>query len=68
MLLAASRLRIYIIDPEGPNAVCPECGYKRLFKRLPLLLVSGASGVGKSAVLQQLLGIITTAVLLASEF
>lgn len=56
-----------IIDPEGPNAVCPGCGYKHLFKQLPLLLVSGASGVGKSAVLQQLLGTITTAVLLDSD-
>jgi hypothetical protein len=55
------------IDPSGPFAVCPECGYKHPFKRLPLLIVSGASGTGKSAVCQRLLGTIHGAVLLDSD-
>ncbi|MEZ4519804.1 MAG: rRNA adenine N-6-methyltransferase family protein [Chloroflexota bacterium] len=36
------------IDPDGPFAVCPECGYRHPFRQLPLLLVGGASGAGKS--------------------
>ncbi len=38
------------IDPKGPYAICPVCGARQPFKRLPLLLVTGASGAGKSAV------------------
>ncbi len=53
-----------IIDPAGPYAVCPECGYRHPFLRLPLLVVSGASGAGKTAVCQRLLGRVTRAVLL----
>lgn len=56
-----------IIDPTGPFAVCPECGCKHLFKQLPLLIVSGASGAGKTAICRQLLGKITRAVLLDSD-
>lgn len=53
-----------IIDPTGPFAICPECGYKHPFKQLPLLVVSGPSGAGKSSVCQHLLGRVTQAVLL----
>lgn len=56
-----------MIDPTGPYAICPECGYKRPFQRLPLLIVSGASGTGKTAVCQDLLGQVTQAVLLDSD-
>jgi hypothetical protein len=45
-----------IIDPSGPYAICPECGHKHPFRQLPLLMVSGASGAGKSSVCQALLG------------
>jgi hypothetical protein len=56
-----------VIDPSGPFAICPECGYKHLFKQLPLLMVSGASAAGKSTVCQQLVGRLTQAVLLDSD-
>ena len=56
-----------VIDPAGPFAVCPECGYKHPFRQLPLLIVSGASGTGKSTVCQRLLGQMTQAVLLDSD-
>src|SRR5215208_4322757 len=56
-----------IIDPTGPFAVCPECGYKYPFQQLPLLIVSGASGAGKTTVCQRLLGKVTQAVLLDSD-
>lgn len=44
-------------DAEEPVVVCRHCGDVRPFRRLPLLLVTGPSGVGKS----------TAAVLLASR-
>jgi hypothetical protein len=56
-----------IIDPTGPFAICPECGYKHPFQQLPLLIVSGASGTGKTTVCQHLLGQVTQAVLLDSD-
>ncbi len=55
------------IDPTGHFAVCPECGYKQPFLRLPLLVVSGASGSGKTAVCQALLNHVAEAVLLDSD-
>lgn len=33
------------------EAVCPECDYRHPFLRLPLFVVSGASGTGKTAAL-----------------
>ena len=38
-----------IIVPEGPYAVCPSCKYQHKFLRLPLFVLTGASGVGKTA-------------------
>ena len=38
-----------IIVPEGPYAVCPRCEYQHKFLRLPLFVLTGASGVGKTA-------------------
>ena len=39
-----------IIDPEGVYAICPNCRFRHEFIRLPLFILTGASGVGKSAV------------------
>lgn len=44
-----------IIDPSGPFEICPECGYKHQFQQLPLLIISGASGAGKSTICHHLL-------------
>jgi broad-specificity NMP kinase len=38
-----------IIDPEGAYAVCPDCDYRHKFVRLPLFVLTGASGVGKTS-------------------
>jgi broad-specificity NMP kinase len=56
-----------VIDQQGPYAICPACGYKNPFVQLPLLIVSGASGTGKSTVCRYLTGTITEAVLLDSD-
>jgi len=38
------------IEPEGAYAICPSCGFRHKFLRLPLFILTGASGVGKSTV------------------
>ena len=42
------------IDSTGPFAVCPVCGARQPFRRLPLLIVSGASGSGKTTACRHL--------------
>ena len=56
-----------IIDRAGPWAVCPACGYRHAFRRLPLLLIGGASGTGKSAVCRRLTGALSEALVLESD-
>jgi predicted kinase len=38
------------IDPSGPFAICPFCHYVQPFLQLPLFIISGASGTGKSTI------------------
>jgi len=56
-----------IIDPEGPYAICPACGYKHAFRQLPLLMLAGASGVGKSTVGWHLAGRVKEAIVLDAD-
>ncbi len=56
-----------VIDPAGPYAICPECGHKHPFQQRPLLIVTGASGTGKSTVCQQLLSRLDEVVLLDAD-
>ncbi len=56
-----------IIEPKGPYAICPECGHKHLFLQIPLFVVSGASGTGKTTILHYLLGKVDEFVLLDSD-
>jgi len=51
-------------EPDFADAICPECGNRHRFWRLPLLVIAGASGAGKSTVCQQLAGMLKTAVML----
>jgi broad-specificity NMP kinase len=55
------------IDPTGPYAVCPECGHLHPFLYQPLLIISGASGTGKSTVCHHLVGHYQDAVMLDSD-
>jgi hypothetical protein len=38
------------IDPRSPFALCPRCNHKHPFLSLPLFIITGASGSGKSTV------------------
>jgi 2-phosphoglycerate kinase len=38
------------VDPVESVAICPTCGYRHPFLRLPLFVLTGASGVGKTTV------------------
>lgn len=55
------------IDTRGPFAICPACGYAHPFKRLPLFVVSGASGSGKSTVGLALVPLMQEAVVMESD-
>ncbi|MFN2136383.1 MAG: AAA family ATPase [Candidatus Promineifilaceae bacterium] len=55
------------IDPAGPYAICPACGEQHRFRQLPLLLVCGPSGGGKTTTLYSLLGRMTAVVLLEGD-
>src|ERR1043166_489441 len=52
---------------EAGSLVCPSCGDRRAFRRLPLLLVGGPAGAGKSTVGASLLGEMSEAVLIESD-
>jgi len=56
-----------LIDPSGPDAICPECGQRHRFIQARLLMVAGASGSGKTTVCRQLTGAVPQAVLLDAD-
>ncbi|HWW74132.1 MAG TPA: AAA family ATPase [Pyrinomonadaceae bacterium] len=53
-------------DGEG-RVVCQECGDARAFRRLPLLMVGGPAGAGKSTACASLLGELTEAVVMETD-
>ncbi len=55
------------IDSSGPYAICPHCGHRQLFRRLPLYCITGASGTGKSAACQRLVGNLTGYIVLEAD-
>jgi hypothetical protein len=59
--------KVIEVDEDGSFAVCPECGYRHSFLRLPLLIIGGASGAGKSTASARLAGKIPGAVVLESD-
>lgn len=52
------------VRSDVPAVACPDCGREEPFARLPLLVVGGASGVGKSTVRRELLGEVDDTVIL----
>ena len=58
------------VEPEFDGSgqlVCPSCGDRRPFRRLPLLLVGGPAGAGKSSAGASLLGVLTEAVVIEAD-
>jgi 2-phosphoglycerate kinase len=55
------------IVPEGAYAICPNCDFRIKFIRLPLFILTGASGVGKSTVCLQLAARMKDAVVMESD-
>jgi shikimate kinase len=58
------------VEPEfdgSGHLVCSSCGDRRAFRRLPLLLVGGPAGAGKSSVGAALLGELTEAVVIDGD-
>lgn len=55
------------VDPSGPYAVCPRCGHAHPFVMLPLFVVTGASGSGKSTVCLRLARSMPECVVLESD-
>lgn len=56
-----------VIDDSGPFAICPACGYAQPFLRLPLFIITGASGAGKTTVCRELVGRMRECVILESD-
>ncbi len=58
------------VEPEfdgSGHLVCSSCGDRRAFRRLPLLLVGGPAGAGKSSVGATLLSELTEAVVIEGD-
>lgn len=56
-----------LIPAIGDVLRCPHCGYERDFVKPPLLVVTGAAGIGKSTLCARLAGTIPGAVLLDAD-
>lgn len=44
------------VDPAGPFLICPHCHFRQPFTRLPLFMIGGPSGAGKTTVGLHLIG------------
>ena len=53
---------------DGSTITCPRCGHGWRFLKLPLFVVTGASGVGKTAAVQALQGLTRDFVCLDADF
>lgn len=59
--------RVVAGDPGWAIAVCASCGAGARFRRLPLFVVTGASGAGKTAVCRSLMHTLPECVVLESD-
>jgi predicted ABC-type ATPase len=55
------------IDASGPFAICPCCGYAHPFLQLPLFIITGPSGVGKTTICLELVPLVHECVILESD-
>ena len=52
------------VSEDEADAICPQCAAPFRFRRLPLFVITGASGAGKSTVGLRLMKSLTTHVVL----
>jgi broad-specificity NMP kinase len=52
---------------DGPVLVCPRCGHRQPFRRLPLFALTGPSGTGKSTVGRRLTGALADRVVVLEQ-
>ncbi|MBN1247563.1 MAG: nucleoside kinase [Anaerolineae bacterium] len=64
---ADKKVRPIADEPTWAEAICPACGHVHRFRRLPLLVVAGASGTGKTAICRRLAGTIAEVVPLEAD-
>lgn len=55
------------IDPAGPVAICPLCQHAHPFRHLPLLVVCGPSGTGKSTICERIAATVQEVVALDAD-
>lgn len=55
------------IDASGPYAICPLCRHRHKFVRLPLFILTGASGAGKTTASLALVDKVKDAVVMESD-
>jgi len=55
------------VDASGPFAICPFCGYAHPFLQLPLFLITGSSGSGKTTICLELISLVHECVILESD-
>jgi len=55
------------IDASGPFAICPFCGYAHPFLQLPLFIITGSSGSGKTTICLELIPLVQECVILESD-
>ena len=55
------------VSVGGPVAICPSCGYAHPFLQLPLFLLIGPSGVGKTTVCLALTSLLRECVILETD-
>lgn len=56
------------ITEDNKGILCPKCGHTWDFKRFPLFILTGCSGVGKTTTAQKLLQMDTNYVVLDADF
>ncbi|MGN6713855.1 hypothetical protein [Anaerocolumna jejuensis] len=56
------------ISEDKKYAICQQCGYRWIFKAMPLFILTGCSGVGKTTTAQELIQRETKFIVMDADF